>query len=427
MSSLTNEQFDRMLTAAAKHPAMREENLRLREGSGLALAGVFLSIGALGLVFTIAGAFVLNARHALAAFEVGLFTVTALSLGGLFWTMVLHLTNAGWSATVRRQLENLMMMLPWCLVGALIVLILEIANGGIMLSWLGIDPHTDHLLEHKSPYLNPGFLVIRFVIYAVVWMFLATSFWRWSKAQDQTGDRWLTAKARRLSAPGLILFALTTAFFAFDFLMGTDHRFFSTMWGVYYFASAALGGMAALMIITSVLRGMGYLTGLVTSEHAHDVGKLVFGFTVFWAYITFSQYFLIWYSNIPEESAWFVNRSQDGWQNLGAVLILGHFIVPFLVLLFRDVKRNPIGASIAAGWLILMIIADMVWILRPMVYLGDLKAQNPGPAGWWLDIAGIAAAVGLWGGLLIHRIRSGVLVPLKDPRLGEALKHQNWV
>ncbi len=427
MSQITAEAYARKLDKIARHPAMSDDNIRLRAGAGDAPSTVLIAIGVIALAATIAGGFVYRIEHALAAFEIGAVTVTALSLGAMFWIMVSYLVNAGWMVTARRQMEHVMMMLPLCVVLMGIVAVIEYSQGGVLLRWMGIDPASSHLLEKKQGFLNPNFFLLRFVVYVGLWTIISTTLWRNSITQDETGDRWLTNRSRFTSAWGMLVFALTCAFFAFDFLMSMDYRFFSTMWGVYYFATCALGAVAVTLIILCCLRSIGRLTGLVTSEHTHDLGKLLFGFTVFWAYITFSQYFLIWYANIPEETIWFTHRKTGGWENVAGMLAIGHFIIPFLILLFRDVKRHTLGVAIVAAWILLMIILDMVWVIRPMVYLGDLAEVNPGVAGWWVDIAGIVAVLAIWAGFLIRRIAAHPLVPIKDPRLDEALHHKNYV
>jgi len=427
VSQLTAEQWRSNLDTIAHNPAMSEDNVRLRPGALDAPSTTLVAVGIVGLAVTIAGGFVFNLKHALAAYEVGVVSVTAISLGAMFWIMIMHLVNSGWTGTVRRQFENIMMMLPVCIAMLAVIVVIEFVKGGVLLTWLGIDPATDPLLEKKTWFLNPTFWIVRFVIYATVWMVLASTLWRNSTLQDETGDRFLSNKSRFTSAWGMMAFALTLAFFAFDFLMAMDYRFFSTMWGVYYFANAALAAIAGTILVLCILRSMGRLTGLVTTEHTHDMGKLLFGFTVFWAYIAFSQYFLIWYSNIPEETAWYVNRQTGGWENLGGLIILGHFILPFLVLLLRDVKRSMVGVALVSVWILAFIVLDFVYAIRPMVYVRDMADAKPGPAGWWLDLAGVVGVMGIWWGLLLRRVGLGPLVAVHDPRLMEALTHKNDV
>ncbi|MEM9373916.1 MAG: hypothetical protein AAGA55_09760, partial [Planctomycetota bacterium] len=295
-TALSQDDWQHRLDRIANDPRMTESNIRA-QGAIAKLGMPLLLAGVIGLVLTVIGAFSVSGRHALAAFEVGVFTALAMSLGSIFFLLVFHSLNAGWIITGRRVFENMasVVWFPWvCLV---VVLVIEMANGGIFLKWLGSD--SNYLLEKKAPYLNPGFFIVRVLIYGAVWIFLGTRFAGLSRQSDESGDRSLGRKARFTAGWGILLFALTTAFAAFDFLMSMDYRFFSTMWGVYFFASCALASVSAAVLVLAVLRSRGKLDGLITEEHFHDLGKLMFAFTVFWAYTAFSQYFLIWYSNIP--------------------------------------------------------------------------------------------------------------------------------
>lgn len=428
MPVLTEKAWRERLERVAAHPAMRADNITLPEGAGATLSTGLLFVGLIALVLTVLGAFVYHPRHALGAFEIGLFTATAMSLGAMFFVMAFHSVNAGWAGTVRRQFENVASVLwvCWAMLG--VVVVIELASGGVLLDWLRFEQGEQHLVDLKRPYLTGGFFVLRFFVYGMVWNFISRRLFALSRAQDESGDRMLTRKARFMSGWGLLAFALTTAFFAFDFLMSTDFRFFSTMWGVYYFASTALASVSVVVLILAVLRTGGRLTGAVTEEHFHDLGKLMLAFTVFWSYVAFSQYFLIWYSNIPEETAWFVYRQQTGgYMPLFLILCFGHFVVPFCILLLRKVKRSTPLLAAMGVYMILITIADMVWIVRPMVYAAGYAEQNPGMGAWWLDAAGIASPLCLWGFFLVRRVASGPLVPLKDPTMHESLNHVNYV
>lgn len=429
-TGLSEAAWRRRLDQIAHDPRMVEENIYAR--GALGKFGVpLLLLGIAGLLLTVIGGFSVNLRHALAAYEVGVFTALAMSLGCLFFLLVFHSLNAGWVITCRRIFEHGASLLPFCWLALIPIVALELINGGVLLTWMG-GTGGDYLLEKKAAYLNPGFFIVRLFIYGAVWSFLGWRFSSLSRLQDETGDRTLGRKARFTAGWGILLFALTTAFAAFDFLMSLDFRFFSTMWGVYFFASCALSGVSVVVLTLAVLRFRGKLAGLVTEEHFHDLGKLIFAFTVFWAYISFSQYFLIWYSNIPEETAWFVYRKSEGWKWLFILLCVGHFIVPFLIVGWRGVKRNPLLLSIMSVFLIFMTVMDMVWIIRPMVYV-QTKAvlaaglQDPGLPGIWLDIAGVVGVLGVWGWLLTRRVESGPLLPIKDPLLHESMAHKNYV
>lgn len=430
---LPEEAYRARLDQIAAQPEMRDDNLTLPAGAGK-LAGAFGAVGVLALLATVIGGFVYEPGHALAAFEVGLFACLGASLGALFLIMIFHSLNAGWTSTIRRQFENIASLIPFCCLGLGVVILIEwIGPGheghGVLLSWLRPENHDAHLVEHKSGFLNIGFLAVRWVFYSVVWSFLALRL-RWlSREQDRTGNRWLTRKARFMSGWGLLICALTCAFAAFDFLMGMDYRFFSTMFGVYFFAISALACVSLVSIVLASIRGTGRLTGVVTDEHFHDLGKLVFAFTCFWAYIAFGQYFLIWYSNIPEETYYVIERTTGGWKPLFVAIAFGHFVVPFVLLVSRWPKRSTLGLGLAGVYMLVLTLADLIWVIRPMVYLDVpwITHADPGPSGWWVDAAGIIGVLGIYGALLIRQIASAPLIPTKDPMLHEALAHKNYV
>lgn len=426
--SIDDAEYQRYLDALAASPLLTDENVRLRKDEVAGPRRVLGAAGAAGLGATVLGAFAVNTPHALAAFEVGVFTALACCLGAMFLTMVLHSLNAYWAATARRQLENIASLIWLPLIGLLVIAAVELSAGGVLFQWLRPESAGNYLLEHKAAYLNPRAFALRLVVYAAIWLVLATSLYRRSVDQDVTGDRWQSRRNRRLSGLGLLLFALTTAFASFDFLMSMDFRFFSTMWGVYYFAGAAMSGVALTAVVLSVLRTFGKLNGVVTEEHYHDLGKVLFAFIVFWAYISFSQYFLIWYGNIPEETAWFLYRKSGGWNALFLLLIVGHFVVPLLILISRKVKRSTLGLGLFGALMLVMQVLDMVFVIRPMVYVEQAWAPEPvGPAGWWLDVAGAVGVLGVFGYFLLDRMTQSPLIPTKDPRLGMALQHKNYV
>lgn len=424
-----------------EQPSLAPENITLPAGGGAILSTGLLVLGLAGLGLTVAGAFMLEngMRQALAAYHIGVMSVLAVCLGATFWVLVFRLTQAGWSTTLRRLCENVMALLPFAALLVLPTLIIELARGGELFAWMnpaiaGDDP----LFTAKRSYfyfswLLPGaplFFILRAVVYIAVWTFLARRMYWYSVEQDRTGDKSLTNRAQTTAAWGMLLFALTTAFASFDWLMSLDYRFFSTMWPVYYFAGALFSSISVLTLVAAMVRRTGRLRGLVTEEHFHDLGKLMFGFMVFWAYIAFSQYFLIWYSNIPEETSFFLARKDGGWGGLSTFLVFGHFLIPFFILLWRGVRRSPTLLALLAVWFLLMQVVDIYWVVRPMVFLPGLHEGLSDPvqvSRVWLDVAGIVGVLGLFGGLLVRKVYSGVLVPTRDPRLPEALHHKNYV
>jgi hypothetical protein len=426
------------INAGERFPQLSKPNISFDASAG-GLSVVAMVVGAAlvgGAMVLAAGNFGgANFEQALAAYHVGTMAVLAMCLGAMFFVMVFHLTNAGWTGTIRRQFENVMSFLPFAFGLVVVTLLIELYRDGIMFTWMQDQQASDVLLQNKSSYffLNqktggfPLFWVLRAVIYGLAWTLLSRRLLALSLEQDSNPDPALTAKARKMCSWGMAVFALTTAFAAFDWLMSLDYKFFSTMWGVYYFAGSAFSASALVAFILARLRAKGKLEGAVTSEHFHDLGKLMFSFTVFWAYIAFSQYFLIWYSNIPEETAFFLHRSQGAWGKLGVLLMVGHFGAPFLILLFRAVKKSPKILSIMALWAIIIHVLDIYWIIRPMTYSEDPTMVAPSSAALLIDIAAIVGVIAIFAGFMVRRITSGLLVAVNDPRIDEALGHKNYV
>ncbi len=426
-------------TGMSHHPALRSDNITFAPGAGGGVSmgmmglGLVLIIATLGIGFTSAGHMPL--AHALAAVHVGVMSVAAISIGAMFFLMVFHLTGAGWTATLRRQFENVAAFLPFAWIGMAVLLGIELAKGGVQFAWLNTEHMQNPVLIAKSGFyywpgkMQPGalplFFILRTLIYGAFWTFLVTRLRSLSLQQDQTGDRALTAKAKFMCAWALPLFALSIAFCAFDYLMSLDYSFFSTMWGVYYFAGAAFSGSAVVTLVLARLVKAGKVQGAVTSEHFHDMGKLMFSFTVFWAYISFCQYFLYWYANIPEETAFYVHRSGPGWKALGVFLMIGHFGLPFVYLVSRVIKKNVNLISLACVWFIIVHVADIFWIVRPMTYAAE--GNDPGLSGIWLDLLGIGGMLLVFGGFLVKKVSSGVLVAVNDPYIEEGLEHRNYV
>ena len=339
--------------------------------------------------------------------------VLSIALGSLFFVLVAFATKAGWSVVVRRIAENAMATLP-----LLALLFVPIALGlEHLYPWAG--PHEgDHLLEWKRPYLNVPFFVGRAVLYFAVWSGLALWYLRRSRAQDATGEHAITRRLQRAAGPGLLAFALTVTFAAVDWIMSLTPHWYSTIFGVYWFSGCLVAAFAFLAILSVALRRAGLMGGLLTGEHFHDLGKLLFAFTVFWAYIAFSQYFLIWYGNLPEETFWYARRMAGSWQTASVALAVGHFAIPFFFLLPRTTKRRTVPLVAGAVWMLAMHWLDLYWLVMPTFR----------PAGFSPSLADAAALVGLCGFFLAalgFMMRRHALLPIGDPRLPESLTFEN--
>jgi hypothetical protein len=377
----------------------------LRFSGGVAAVGIG---GAVIAAFFSQGGF----DRLLQTYLVSFAFILSLALGGLFFVLLQHVTRAGWSVVVRRVAEG---MAGNVLLAALLAIPVVLGMSRLY-HWM--HPHGDPLLEAKTGYLNPVFFVVRLVVYFAVWGLLARTFHRRSTEQDSSGDPALTVGMERLSAPGIVLFALALNFAAFDLLMSLDPHWFSTIFGVYYFSGSVVGFLAVAPVALVALQRAGRLRHAVSVEHYHDLGKLLFAFIVFWAYIAFSQYMLIWYGNLPEETGWFLKRQSGGWAWVSLALLFGHFVIPFLALLSRFVKRRPMLLAGAGVWMLAMHWLDLYWLVMPE-FSPDAVLLGP------VDVLCLVGLLGLFAGSTVLWLRRHPLLPERDPRLSESLAFEN--
>lgn len=288
----------------------------------------------------------------------------------------------------------------------------------------GPDPHHvahQELMAKKSSWLNRNFFFARMFIYFLVWVILAVRLFGYSTAQDTTKDPKLTLRAAKFSTGGVMLFALSLTFAAFDWVMSLEPSWFSTIFGVVFFASGVVSSLAVIILTTLALKDAGPLEGAVNKEHFHDLGKLMFGFLVFWAYVSFSQFMLIWYAALPEEVTWYHNRWDFApWPTVSIIVLLGHFVAPFFWLISRNFKRNLGRLKVGAAWLLIMHCVDMYWQVMPNYLQG-----KEGFAFSWIDIAALLGVGGVYAAFVFYRMTKFSLVPVGDPRLERALHFQN--
>lgn len=346
----------------------------------------------------------------------------SLALGGLFVVLLEHLVHSNWSIVVRRVTEWIVAALPW-----LALLFIPILFGlGYLYPWTHpgsqTNEHLRALLAWKRPYLNVPFFSIRVLIYFAAWLSMGWYYLRQSMRQDRQRD--LDASARislrmeALAAPAMILFGLTITFAAFDWLMSRDPFWYSTIYGVYYFSGSVVSGFALLTTMTFLLQVSGRLRQTVTPDHYQDLGKYTFGFIVFWGYIAFSQYMLIWYGNIPEETEWFLRRQTGQWGYVSALLIIGHFFIPFFALISRYPKRKPALLAAVCLWILLMHWFDIYWLTMPESFKGVLPLN-------WMDLLTFLGIGGICLAGATRWQRSQPLLAISDPRLGESLMFEN--
>lgn len=337
-----------------------------------------------------------------------------IALGCLYFVLIHTAMQGGWGIVVRRFAENAAGTLP-----LFALLFIPVVMGlHHLYPWTAPGAAAaDHLLRWKQPYLNEPFFYIRAVAYFIVWSLTALWFLRLSARQDETADPAIAARLRRFSGPLLMPVALTHTFAAIDWLMSLDPHWYSTIFGVYSFAGSLVAAFAFLSLAAVAAQGMGLMRGILNAEHFHDLGKLLFAFTVFWAYIGFSQFFLIWYGNIPEETVWYRHRLDASWLNVSLLLAVGHFAVPFFFLISRTTKRNAATLSAAAAWMLVMHLVDVYWVVVPSVH-GHA-------AGFGLLAAAVLAVGGAFLAAFGWRLRRRPLLPVGDPRLAESLAFEN--
>ena len=339
----------------------------------------------------------------------------AITLGALFFVLLQHCTRAGWSVVVRRVAEALAGNV-WLMAVLAIPIVLGMDH---LYHWTDTAAAAhDPLLSGKVGFLNPTFFIVRLVAYFVIWGVMASYLHRTSISQDASGDPGLTLRMERLSAPGMVLFALSLNFAAFDLLMSLDPHWFSTIFGVYYFAASVVVFLAVMPKILYGLQMRGILKNAITVEHYHDFGKLLFGFIVFWAYIAFSQYMLIWYGNLPEETEWFLKRQTGEWTTVSLILIFGHFVVPFLLLVSRIIKRRPLLLALTGGYVAVMCWIDIYWLVIPEFSPAVARIGL-------LDILCMLGMNGVFSAVALFRLSRHSVIAEKDPRLEESLAFEN--
>ena len=381
-----------------------------------------------------------------------------LAVGGCFWTLLHNVSNSGWGTSVRRVMENLGSVFPWMAIFAIPLALPDVqkwlyewmnihraSGGGLFDGFLfgfygsdsmkhALEENGQALLVNKQWYMNQVAWYARFAFYFIGLGLVIRGLRKLSTAQDtdpNPGTKNLF-RARFHSTYTLIIFAITITFAGIDLLQGMKFDWFSTMWGVYLFAGAALNSMAVIVISETLMQKGGYLKRVVGPEHYHIMGKLLLAFTIFWAYISFSQYFLIWYANITEETSWYLIRNTGGWNTASVVLVFGHFVVPFVVLLQAWLKKNPKLLSIVCAYTLVMHILDHYIIVIPersvslMNMLPEYKNVTTSiPGAFWGDILAFLTVGSGFVFFYLRALTQTATYPHRDPRILETANVSN--
>ncbi len=385
------------------------------DGLGGRVFAVSAAVGVIGLAATVVLGLAEgdDLRHFGYSYLVNFAFFLAVSLGALFFVPIQYVTRASWSIVVRRLAEVMAAALPVLALLAIPVIFFAAKIYG----WAMPEAAGDPLLAHKAAYLSPLWFTVRWVIYFVLWTWLAFTFWRGSVAQDASGDLRITRRLENFSGFSLLVYALSVAAAGFDLLMSVDYLWFSTMFGVYYFSGGLVSFYAVLTLVTMGLQNTGRLTKIISPEHFHDYGKLMFAFTFFWGYIAFSQYMLYWYANIPEETAWYLLRSQGGWGKVGLAILFAAFVLPFVGLISHYAKRNRPMMAFWAFWIIGAQWLNLYWVVMPE--FSDRFVFSA------MDVTGFLGVGGIWLAAVVRLAMGASLVPVKDPRLDDSLRFEN--
>lgn len=399
-------------------PALELDKIRIPEGHVLRKAPtIAFAVSAVGLIACLALSMMGgDARQFYFSWLVAFMFFLSIALGALFFVLIQHVVRAGWSVSVRRIAENAMGTLP-----IFAILFIPILLGlHHLFEWTHAEVvQHDALLLDKQWYLNVPFFVGRAVFYFVTWALMSRWFHAISLRQDATGDKELTRKMQKAAGPCLYAFAATATFAAFDWLMSLQPHWYSTIFGGYFFAGSVVAIHAVLIIGVNNLQAWGFLGRAVTSEHLHDLGKMLFAFVVFWAYMAFSQFMLIWYANIPEETVFFHARAIGTWKVLSTTLLFGHFLMPFFFLMPRTVKRMRPLLYMGAVYMLVLHYIDMYWLAMPILHPQGVSVSL-------MDFAAFLAVGGAFAGVFFHNLTKNALVAYNDPRLHESLAFENF-
>lgn len=372
-----------------------------------------LVVGTAGIVLSLIG-FFLDRAQFFHSYLVGYLFWLSLPIGSFAILMLHHLVGGGWGFVIRRLLEA-----GTRTIRLMLLLFVPIILGRHDLyEWTeAAAVARDEALQHKSAYLNTPFFLARAALYFAIWLVLAYFLSKWSTDQDRTHDPALTRRLQDLSGPGLVLWGATVTFAAVDWVMSLEPHWYSTVYGILFMVGQGLTALALMIVALARLADQPPLLGVVGRQQFHDLGNLMLAFLMLWAYISFSQFLIIWSGNLPEEITWYKARLAGGWQWLGVALILVHFALPFVLLLVRQIKRTyPILAMLAMAMLVTRWV-DLFWIVTPAFH-------HQGPVQLhlhWMDFTTMAGIGGVWLAAFIWQVKRWPLLPLYDPRLEESL------
>jgi len=379
------------------------------------LTYLFLALSLVGIILSVIGAATNPHQFAYSWFFAFYYFFT-ITLGAFFWVTLHYACDSNWSVLPRRVWENMLGLMPLFFV-IFLPLLWPGFLGDVLWKWMSPLHANDHELALRSGYLNPTFFYIRVYSYFFYFILAGLYYRRCSVEQDIDGNPVLTRQMHDHSYLALVIFGVLETFLGFDWFMGLDWHWFSSLFGVYNFTICAQAGMAAGIVIVAILRSAGFL-GAMNSEHFHLMGKLLFGFTIFWAYIAFGQFLLIWYGNIPEETIFYNDHNRGGWVYLSYLIIVGKFAFPTIYLLAQDTKKSLRALTFIAAWILFMHGIELYWFIMPYAHQKSILPS-------WQDLTAFITVGSILGYAYIRIAATASLFPTRDPRLVDCLTITN--
>jgi hypothetical protein len=362
------------------------------------------TVGAVSLTLTAIGLFISREQFFRSYLWAFLFWFS-LGMGCLPLLMLYHLVGGSWGFTIRRVMESGARTLP-----TLAILFVPILFGvHYLYEWSQPEVLAQSaIIARKHAYLNTPFWIIRALIYFAVWLYYASRLNRLSALEDETGDITLATRFQRLSAPGLLVYAVTVTFALFDWAMSLEPEWYSSIYGLLWIVNQALSALAVSILAVAYLSDRPPLSRVVVPGTLNDLGNLLFAFVMLWAYLSFAQFLIIWSGNLPEEIHWYLRRLDNGWQWIAAIVLVFHFAAPFLLLLARFNKRHAQRLATIAFLVLVMRAVDTFWNITPAFYGDGITIHV-------LDVFALVGIGGLWIASFVGALRTAPLLPLHDP------------
>jgi hypothetical protein len=365
-----------------------------------------LFVGLLFLVISLIGLFT-DPAHFWQSYLFAYIFWSGLALGCLGIFFLHNVVGGNWGVAIRRLMESGVKTLP--LVGLLVLPLLAFALPSLY-KWTDAAYRAEHFATgHKAAYMNPTWFIIRTVLYFAIWMFSGLRILKMANEHDRTGDPALFKRIKARSAPALLVFVVTTTLAFIDWIMSLEPDWYSTIYGWMFTVGEVLLTFSFLVAVLVLLSKREPFASFLTRQHYHDIGNLMLAFTMLWAYMSFSQFLIIWAENLPDEIPWYVRRFSGGWGYIAWTLAIFHFFVPFFLLLLRFVKKHPARLRTLAIWIVIMRILDTFWIVEPAFRQRGLEV-------YWTDLVALIALGGIWLAYFIMNLKGRPLLASRDPR-----------